>query len=68
MEGNRIEGKKEDGATVGIRDKEAKGEVSVALGASLSFFNHLFALVNLQILFYRGYKWLNSNSLQVNPS
>ena len=34
-------------------DKEAEGEEPETLGAILSFYIHLFALVNLKILFYQ---------------
>ena len=48
-----IEGKEKEGARGRARDKKAKVEEPEASGAILSFFNPLFASVNLNILFCR---------------
>ena len=46
-----VEADRADGTGGGIRDEGAKEEAPVALGPIFTFFNALFASVNLKILF-----------------
>ena len=48
-----VEADRADGTGGGIRDEGAKEEAPVALGPIFTFFNPLFASVNLKILFCR---------------